>query len=57
MSQKALIEVPEMGLSAQKGEIESNFLTTLTDKPTLNHWVNTILNQKVIQFDPLSRCI
>ena len=35
-----------------KGEIESNFLTTLTDKPSLNHWVNTIFNQLAIQFEP-----
>ena len=40
-----------------KGEIKSNFLTTLTDKPKLNHWVNTILTQLVIQFEPSSWCI
>ena len=40
-----------------KGEIESNFLTTLTDEPKLNHWVKTILNQIVIQFKPSGRCI
>ena len=40
-----------------KGEIESNFLTTPTDKPKLNHWVKTILNQIVIQFEPFRRCI
>ena len=28
-----------------KGAIESNFKTTLTDEPKLNHWVNTLLNQ------------
>ena len=33
------------GTFGTKGEIESNFLTTLTDKPKLNHWVKTILNQ------------
>ena len=37
-----------------KGEVESNFLTTLTNKPKLNNWVNTILNQLVIQFEPSS---
>ena len=40
-----------------KGEIESNFLSTLTNKAKLNHWVNTIFNQLVIQFEPSSRCI
>ena len=40
-----------------KSETESNFLTTLTDKPILHHWVNTILNQLVIQFDTLNRCV
>ena len=32
------------GTFVTKGEIESNFLTTLTDRPKLNHWVNTISN-------------
>ena len=45
------------GTFVTKGEIESNFLTTLTDEPKLNHWVNTIFNQLVIQFEPSSRCI
>ena len=27
-----------------KGELESNFLTILTDKPKLNHWLDTLLN-------------
>ena len=40
-----------------KGEIERNFVTTLTDEPKLNHWVSTILNQIVIQFEPSNRCI
>ena len=35
-----------------KGEIERNFLTTLTDEQKFNHWVKTILNQIVIQFEP-----
>ena len=45
------------GTFVTKSEIKSNFLTTLTDKPELNHWVNTILNQLVIQFEPSGRCI
>ena len=45
------------GTFIKKGEIGSNFLTTLTDKPKFNYWVNTNLNQLVIQFEPLSRCI
>ena len=45
------------GTFVTKGEIESKFLPTLTDKPKLNHWVNTILNQLVIQFRLSSRCI
>ena len=36
------------GTFVTKGEIESNFLTTLNDEPKLNHWVNTILKQIVI---------
>ena len=40
-----------------KREIESNFLTTHTDEPKLNHWVKTILNQIVIKFEPPRRCI
>ena len=56
-------ELESIGLSATngtfvtKGEIESNFLTTPTEEPKLNHWVNTTLNQLVIQFEPSSRCI
>ena len=45
------------GTFVTKGEIESNFLTTLTDEPKLNHKVKTILNQIVIQFEPSKRCI
>ena len=48
---------PTNGTYVTKGEIESNFLTTLTDESKLNHWVKTILNQIVIQFKPSSRCI
>ena len=40
------------GTFVTKGEIESNFLTTLTNEPKLNHWVKTILNQIVIKFEP-----
>ena len=39
------------------GELESNFLTALTKKPKLNHWVNTTLNRLVVQFKPSRRCI
>ena len=45
------------GTFITKGEIESKFLTTLTDEPKLNHWVKTISNQIVIQFEPSRRCI
>ena len=45
------------GTFVTKGEIESNFLTTLTDEPKLNPWVKTIMNQIVIQFEPSWRCI
>ena len=45
------------GTFVTKGEIESNFLTTLSDEPKLNHWVKTILNQIVIQFEPSRWCI
>ena len=45
------------GTFITKGEIESKFLTTLTDGPKLNHWVKTISNQIVIQFEPSRRCI
>ena len=56
-------QLESMGLSAtngtfvKKGEIESNFLTTPTEEPKLNHWVNTTLNQLVIQFEPSNMCI
>ena len=56
-------ELESINLSATNGtfvtkcEIESNFLTILTDKPKLNHWVNIIFNQLVIQFEPSGRCI
>ena len=45
------------GTFVTKGEIESNFLTTLSDEPKLNHRVKTILNQIVIQFEPSRSCI
>ena len=45
------------GTFVTKGEIESNFLTTPTEEPKLNHWVNTTLNQLVIQFELSNRCI
>ena len=45
------------GTFVTKGEIESNFLPTLTDEPKLNHWVNTMFNQLVIQSESSSRCI
>ena len=45
------------GTFVTKGEIESNFFTRLTDKPKLNHWVKSILNQIVIQFEPSPGCI
>ena len=38
------------GTFVPKGEIESNFLTKLTDKSKLNHLVKTVFNQIVIQF-------
>ena len=42
------------GTFVAKSDIESNFSTTPTEEPKLNHWVNTTLNQLVIQFE-LSR--
>ena len=45
------------GIFVTKREFESNLLTTATEEPKLNHWVNTTLNQLVIQFEPSSRCI
>ena len=39
-----------------KYEFESNFVTTPTEEPKMNHWVNTKLNQLVIQFEPFLRC-
>ena len=45
------------GTFVTKGEIESNFFTTLNNKPKLNHWVKAILKQIVIQFEPSRRCI
>ena len=57
------LELESINLSATNGtfvtngEIESNLLTTRTDKHKSNHLVNTILNQKVIQFEPSSMCI
>ena len=39
-----------------KYEFESNFLTTPMEEPKLNHWVNTQVNQLVIQFEPFKRC-
>ena len=44
------------GTFVTKGEIESNFLTTPTEEPKFNNWVNTTLNQLVLQFKPSSRC-
>ena len=38
-----------------KGEIENKFLTTPTEEPKLNHWVDTTLNQEVIKFKPSSK--
>ena len=38
------------------GELESNFLTTPTEKPKLNHGVNK-LNELVIRFESYSRFI
>ena len=50
--------------SAQWGQVGENLrkkvnciLTTPTEEPKLNHWVNTTLNQLVIQFKPSNRCI
>ena len=40
-----------------KDEFERQFLTTPTEEPKLNHWVNNTLNKIVIQFKPSSRCI
>ena len=40
------------GTFVTKGEIKYNFLTTLTDKPKLNHWVKTLLNQIVNYLSP-----
>ena len=56
-------KLESINLSATKGtfvtksEIKSNFLTTLTDDPKLNHWFKTILNQIVIQFERSKCCI
>ena len=45
------------GTFITKGEIERYILTTLTDMFKLNHWVKTMMNQIVIQFEPSRRCI
>ena len=45
------------GTFVTKGEIESNFSTTLPDEPKLNHQVKTILNQIVIQFVPSKKLL
>ena len=45
------------GTFVTKSEFESNFICTLTEEPKLKHWVNTKLNQLVIQVEPSSRCI
>ena len=45
------------GTFVTKGAFESNCSSTPTEEPKLNHLVNTILNQLVIQFVPSSRCI
>ena len=52
-------ELESINLSATNGTFvtKSNFLTTLTDQPKLNHWVNNIFNQLVIQFEPSNRRI
>ena len=42
------------GTFVTKGEIESNLLTTHTDKPKLNHWVHIMLNQIGIQLEASS---
>ena len=39
-----------------KYEFESNFITTPTEEPKLNHWVYTQWNQLVVQFKPSNRC-
>ena len=43
------------GTFATKFEFESNFLTTPTEQPKLNNWVNTQWNQLVNQFKPSNR--
>ena len=45
------------GTFVTNGEIEIKFYTTHTEEPKLNHWVNTALNQLVMQFEPSNRCI
>ena len=45
------------GTLVTKGEILSNFLTTLTDVPKLNQWIKIILNQIVIKLAPYRRYI
>ena len=40
------------GTFVTKGDIKCNFLTTLADKPKLNHLVKSILKKIVIQFKP-----
>ena len=39
-----------------QSEFKSYFLTTPTEEPKLKHWVNTTLNQLVIQFEPVTKC-
>ena len=39
-----LLESATTGTLVTKGVIESNFLTTPTEKPKFNHWVRTTLN-------------
>ena len=45
------------GTFVTKGEIERNFLPTLTDDPKLNHLVKTMFNQIVMQFEFSRGCI
>ena len=45
------------GTFVTKGEFESYFQNAPTKEPKLYNWVNTTLNQKVIKFEPSSRCI
>ena len=48
---------PTNGTFITKVEYKSNFLTTPSEEPKLNHWVNITLNQPLIQFELSNRCI